>query len=209
MENTAATANLACTTCGQECKSVFGLKVHGRSHEGREAVKEAVTPQAVGFTATPPETPKTEPKEVKADFTKYKMLPPPVVQHLERTWGDWVNHFEIGHEYREDFGGYMMWVKVPKQYSTEWKEIKTIKYDNATHKPIGEFIEVVPDVRHKSLKEISKAVQWLDLVKQHLIDHAYRKGIRLPATNTGVDSAKFTKEQYESALAGTQSPIQG
>jgi hypothetical protein len=111
---------------------------------------------------------------------------------------------EVGQEWRDDFGGYGLYIKVPREYSTEWQEVSTAIYDNTTRKATGEKTIITPDVRWKPIKDIAEVKAWIDLVKGHIITNAYKRGIRLPNTNTGIDMTKATLEQYETAVAGNK-----
>ena len=201
-------ATHTCTTCGKSFKNALGLSGHKRSHlkdkKPVDFTKPVEAERKIEAQVEAPQVEDVKPPEVIPSI-KYKLLPPPMVDHLEKTFGNWLKYFEVGQEYRNDFGGYAMYIKVPKEYSTEWKEIRTMKYDNETRRPLGEFTEVIPDVRYVSLKDLSKAIQYVNLVKHHIIENAYRKGIRLPTTNVGIDETRMTKEQYETAVAGQPS----
>ena len=151
---------------------------------------------------------KEQPKELKekVNYFQYKELPPPIVDHLEKNFGNWLNFMEIGQEWKEDFGGYGLFIKVPQEFSTEWKTEQRTKYSNKTRKPMLDKDGntkterfVIPDVRWKSLNDLSKAVQWLILVKEHIIKNAYKKGLSLPNTNTQLEKTTQTLEDYKKA----------
>lgn len=179
METTAAPT---CTTCGKTFKNKLGLSGHMRSHKQ---------------PATANIQPVAQPAEQKAeaplyDHNKYRELPAPVIEHLEKTFGDWLKHFEIGQEWKPDYGGYGMYIKIPKQYSTEWKEVTTPVYDNVLRKQVGERTIVQPDIRWKPIKEIADVIRWIDLVRENVTMAATRKGLVLPATNIGMDQSRIT-----------------
>ena len=181
-----------CEKCQKEFKNKVGLIGHMRSH-----AKDAAKPAAVEtITAAPvAEKPKT-------DFTKYKALPPPIVEHLEKTFGNWLNYFDIGQVYKQDFGGYGIYITVPKQFSTEWTTATVTIYDNDNRTKLREETVDVPDTRWKSLVDLAKAKAWINLVKNNVITNAYRKGLRLPSTNTGLDETKQTMEEYQKSIEG-------
>lgn len=143
----------------------------------------------------------------KPNYHKYRELPPPIKDHLEKTFGAWLDHIEVGQEWKKDFGGYAMYIKVPEQFSTEWKTHKVRTYDNRTRttakdkqgNPImNEFTE--PDVRWKSLADLSSAVAWLNMVKDNIINTAYRSGLQLPNTATTLEETKQTVEAYKASI---------
>ena len=141
-------------------------------------------------------------------FSSYKELPPPIVECLEKTFGNWLNEgFEVGQKYREDFGGYAMFIKVPEKYSTEWKRDTTLRYDNTTRRPLTDkdgnqvrFSVVTPDERWKGLNDIQACIKWIVLVKEHIITNAFKKGIMLPSTHTPMPAEKGTLEEYKKAV---------
>lgn len=145
-------------------------------------------------------------EEVKTEL-KYKQLPPPIVAHLELTFGDWLNHFDIGQEYKQDFGGYGIYIVVPERFSTAWVREKRVKYDNRTRKEMvdekGNTVMqdiVHPDTRWKNLKDIDDVKKWINLVKENIINTAYQKGIQLPSTMAKLDETKQTRDEYVKSL---------
>ena len=188
-----------CTKCQKELKNKVGLIGHMRSHAKDEPAAPVAAPQ---IPVEAPVARTLAPEVVKTDFTKYKLLPPPIVEHLEKTYGNWLNLFDIGQVYKEDFGGYGIYITVPKQFSTEWKEGTVVLYGEGEDfkKKLGEKKVEIPDTRWKSLVDLSKAKKWLDLVKNNIITSAYRKGIPLPSTNTGLDETKQTFDEYKKAI---------
>src|SRR3990167_352915 len=175
---------LTCELCQKTFKNPLGLSGHMRSHRKKEQVEVRELPKM----------------ESKKDFTLYKQLPPPVVKHLEQTFGNWLNYMEVGQEYREDFGGYALYIKVPKEFSTEWKKATYDIYDNTTRTRIGTKEVEIADERWVTLKDTTEAIKYINKVKEHIITNAYRKGIRLPNTATGIDETKQTFEDYKQAL---------
>lgn len=150
-----------------------------------------------------------ESAEAQSEYNtqKYLELPPPVIEHLKQTFGSWLNYFEIGQEYKQDFGGYGMYIKVPKEFSTEWKSEMRVVYDNVTRSvkrdDEGKDVMVTvitPDVRWKSLKDIADTNKWISLVKEHIIKNAYNKGIQLPNTNAPLDETRKTLDDYKASL---------
>lgn len=218
-----------CTVCAKECKNAIGLSGHMRSH--KEDVKpEEKQSEPSSLTVLREKAAAVEKAKAEADkavqvadkqFSEYaeamkdqkpvetvkvsmgyKTLPPPVVEALERTYGNWLTQLDIGQAWRKDFGGYAIYIKVPKHMSTEWKTVTTLIYDNATKKVTGERKDEIPDDRWCSLKDIPEALKWLDKVKSHIMVNAYRRGITLPSTNTGIDQTRQTLQEYEKSLAG-------
>jgi len=140
------------------------------------------------------------------NYTKYKELPPPVVEHLEKTFGAWLNYMEVGMEWKKAFGGYAMYIKVPKEFSTEWRTQKIARYDNKTMRQAKDeegnpvMVEVTtPDIRWKSLRDHAEAISWINLVKENILKKAYSAGLQLPNTNTKLDDTKQTLEEYKKA----------
>lgn len=155
---------------------------------------------------------KEEPKEVKKEdeyfYDRWHDLPPPVIDWLKINFGGWLNHFEVGKtEYRKDFGGYGIYVKVPKEYSTEWKTEIREKYDNIRRKPATDklgnplrFEFVTKDVRYVSLQlEMPRVLNMLGRIKEHIIRNAHSKGIRLPSIGDVINSTK-SLEDYKKSL---------
>ena len=130
----------------------------------------------------------------------YKQLPPPIVTALEQIFGDWLKHFDVWQEWKRDFGGYGLFIRVPRQYSTEWHEEQVPIYDNATRTQTGLKTIVKEDIRCKSLRDFADAINWLKKVKEHIITKAYSKGIQLPNTNSPLDETRQTLEDYTKAL---------
>lgn len=179
-----------CQKCQKEFKSQRGLISHNQFCKG--AIVEEASPDTP--VADVPEEP------VGLDTQKWKQLPPPIREHLEKSWGNWLNHFEIGAEWKECFGGMGIYVHVPKDFSVEYKVLQTPVYDNATRT----MARMVPiehkDIRWKSLNNIDEAKKWLDLVKKKIIDDAYAGGIRLPNTKTIMEETAQTREDYMNSL---------
>ncbi len=149
---------------------------------------------------------KTEPvkESGEIDFTLYKQLPPPIVKYLEETWGNWLNHFPISRrEWSKDYDDYGIVVEVPERFSVEWHREKRQVYDNNTRRPkVDEngrpvtVMVVTKDVRLISLKVgTDKAKGWLDKVKNHIINKAFQKGIKLPNTQTEYQS-DISRDEY-------------
>lgn len=135
------------------------------------------------------------------NFGKYKELPPPVVKYLDDNWGNWLNHFEIGQKYRDDFGGYALFVRVPKDYSTEWEMVSYPIYSNETRRQTGQQKVYKEDIRWKSLRDTAEAIKWLALVKKNIITKAFQKGMYLPPTNVKYENPQKTVEDFERELA--------
>lgn len=135
-------------------------------------------------------------------YQQYKQLPPPIVEHLEKTFKDWLNYIEIKRVWRDDYGGDAICILVPQRFSTEFKKIRTPKYDNETMRIVDEKEVDIEDIRWKSLKNIDEAKKWIDLVKGNLIKNAYRAGIQLPSTNAGMHDTAKSLEEYEKTVAG-------
>jgi len=193
----------ACSICGKEFKNKAGVSLHTlRSHPAPKQPE----PEVKQFTPMDQTAHTPEPKP-EYDINKYKQLPVSIIDHLKITFGNWLNYFEIGQEWKEDFGGYGLYIKVPRQFSTEWKEVEAPRYDNATMKMVGTDKKAIEDIRWKPLKDMADAKKWIDLVKKHIIDHAFQKGLQLPSTNVGYDEHKLTKDQYESLIAGAKQPV--
>jgi hypothetical protein len=158
-----------CENCGKQFATVPQL----RGHNMRCRAPQMVNPQEQAKPVEP--------------VTKYRELPKPVVEFLEREIPNWLNEFGIGQEWREDFGGYAIYVDVPKEYSTEYREETRIVWDNRTRKAKideegNEITErvVFPDVRWHSLKDVNVAIKWLERVIANITSAAMRKGLRLP-----------------------------
>ena len=183
-----------CESCGKECKNKRGLQMHQKTHQ---QVSVAAVPTKVISTPAP--------HVEQYNTEKYKELPQPIIDHLKITFGNWLNYFEIGQEWKEDFGGYGIYIKVPEHFSAGWQRVDAPVYDDAQMKMVAMKKLVVPDIRWKPLRDMADAKGWINLVKKHVIDTAYQKGIRLPSTNTGLDETRQTKEQYEAAIAGSKS----
>lgn len=188
MEN--AIQLLKCDSCGKEFEKPKAFKMH-LLYE-REKLEKAKAEQQ----------PVTKPVE-KPDFTLYKRLPPPIIQHLERSWGNWLNHFEVKlTDWKSDFGGPAIEIKIPQAFSTEWEEVIVTTYDNKTRTKIGEKKEWKPDIRICSLKDIAETIKWLDKVREHVVTNAFRKGLLLPTTGIKYDIPNKTLEDYKRELAG-------
>jgi hypothetical protein len=183
----------------KQCKAIRGEKIGVE----QESPIEEIRPRSFTVTMSEANSSVVIPTAVQ----RYKELPPPIVKHLEQVFGDWLNHFDVWMEYKKDFGGYGIYIKVPERFSTEWHREKRVQYDNITRKPIvgtdGKQVvkEVVfEDIRSKNLRDIEEAKKWINLVKEHIITHAYQKGIHLPSTNAKLDETKATLDEYTKAL---------
>ncbi len=182
-----------CTKCGKECKNHIGRIAHERYCKVSEQVAQPVvqSEQPVRNIVEP---------VFQYNTSKYKELPKNLIDFLERTYGNWLNYFEIGQMWREDYGGYGVYVKIPKQFSTEWQEIQSPIYDNDIRKLIGQKKVVIEDLRSMPMKDIPSVTGWLERIKKSVIESAYRKGFRLPNTATGIDETRQTLEVYEKAI---------
>lgn len=143
----------------------------------------------------------------KPNYHKYRELPPPIKEHLEKTFGAWLDYIEIGQEWKKDFGGYAIYIKVPEQFSTEWKKSKVTRYDNKTrnvakdssgNNVVDEI--VVEDIRWKSLINLADTIKWLNLVKDNIINKAYSAGLQLPNTATALEETRQTAESYRQSI---------
>lgn len=176
-----------CIECGKVCKNAIGLSGHSRSHLSAKVKSGGVLREkAEGPRVNRPLAARAE----QYSFVKYMELPPPIVEHLKVSFGNWLNYLEVGQKWRSDFGGYALYIRVPEQYSTEWKRIDTPVYDNATKRIAETKKEIIPDERWCSLIDIPKAIKWIELVKQNIISKAVQSGMNLPSTGTGVDHAR-------------------
>jgi hypothetical protein len=186
-----------------KCKNCGGEMKYGSAHaKGCPTETSRVVPTA-GFVEAP------ETKEIEGyRIDKWQELPPPVVEWLKINFGNWLNHFEVGRtEYKKDFGGYGVYIKIPEQYSTEWFHEQREQYDNKTRRPAVDeqgnpirFDFVTKDIRVCSLQmEMPKVIQWLERVKEHVITHAHAKGIKLPSIGEEVASTK-SLEDYKKSL---------
>lgn len=182
--------NLTCMSCGKVFENAKQLRGH-LMYE-KKSLK-----QKQNSVASNPMV-----EKVKIDFKKYKELPPPIVEHLEKMWGNWLNYFEISQEFKQDFGGYALRIKVPAQFSTETETVQYPVYDNATRKQVGTKTGIVEDIRWKTLKDLPDAIKWIDAVKKNIIEKAFQKGIQLPNTNVKYEPAVKTVQDYERELAG-------
>lgn len=203
-----------CELCQKVCKNQIGFSIHSKACAKKYLGEAAEVKPPDGVT--PPVAAKTEsvkappivapedikPEDYKYDFSKWKELPPPVQKHLERTWGDWINHIEVSQEWRDDFGGYALTIRVPKQYSTEWEQVEYLSYDNATRRSNGSRKIWKEDVRRCSLRDLARSVQWIDLVKNFLLVKAYSQGIRMPNANTGSTDIRQSFDEYKKQIAG-------
>ena len=167
--------------------------------ERLEAAREEEVVQNVGTTDNP--------DVVKSDSfiydTKaYKKLPSPIVRHLELTFGNWLNYFEIGQEWREDYGGYGIYIKIPRKYSTEWRDDTSPAYDNATRKITGYQKTAIQDIRSMPMKDLPNVMKWLGIVRTNIIQNAINKGLRLPSTDIGTDVNPLSiQEKQEKTIA--------
>ena len=168
---------------------------------------------AVEPTTAPDELPRTgmaSVPQLDMNFKSYKQLDPPIVKYLEENWSNWLNYFEIGQEYKKGYSGRGIYIKVPKDFSTEWKEEERIVYDNRTRRPkvdekghTMKKIVITEDIRWCSLMiPQSDVIQWIGKVYTHIITNARKKGLSLPGT--GVPFVKspqaMTNEEYEQSL---------
>lgn len=184
--------NFKCESCGKGFETAKQLRGH-LAYEARllKRAKEKAMPAGAQPTAV--KTP---------DFTKYKELPPPIVEHLQRTWANWLNHFEIGQEFKQDFGGYGMYVIVPPQYSVEHEIVQWPVYDNKTRTQTGFKPVEMKDIRWKSLKDLVDAKKWLDQVREKIIRDAFNAGKQLPNIGVKIEQGQKTIEDYKRELAG-------
>lgn len=128
-------------------------------------------------------------EEISYDTTKYKELPQPLVEYLEREYGKWLEFLEIGQRWRNDYGGYGVFVRVPKEYSTEYKEERVMVYDNRTRTAARDSdgneitsTHVMEDIRWFNLaRGPEEAKDWLGRVKQYILSKGQQKGIRIPS----------------------------
>lgn len=199
----------------KKCLAEFGEENKFRGHRMR---CKAVPSQPEAKVEAKRELPKVEEKpkeevkvEVKKDeyfYDRWHELPPPVVDWLKINFGGWLNHFEVGRtEYRSDFGGYGVYIKIPKEYSTEWRTEIREEYDNVRRKPKTDekgnpirFEFITKDVRYVSLQlEMPRVLKMLERIKEHIITNAHRKGIRLPAIGDVINSTK-NLEDYKQSL---------
>lgn len=162
---------------------------------------------------TPEEIPKKQepvPKPIDVNPTreKFDALPPPIKEHLIKTFGNWLNYFEVGQEWVKGYGGYGMYIKVPREFSTEWVEENVMQYDNAAMAPAtdehGNRITkkiVRPDIRMCPLNNMTRTIGWINQVKQHILNKAADKGLILPSTQTEYQPEKKpTREEYAKSL---------
>lgn len=189
-----------CQKCNQEFKNNAGLANHENYCKAGDPVQEIGDPTGgqVDFKAT-----MITKEGVSYNTKKWEELPPPIKEHLKMNFGSWLNYFEIGQEWKKDHGGFSIYIKIPKEFSTEWKTVKNPIYDNQTMKMTGQVDKVIEDIRSKPLRDMAEVVKWLIIVKRNIIENAYRKGIRLPTTNTPVDETKQSYDEYRKSLAGT------
>jgi len=141
------------------------------------------------------------------DTDKLDNVPPPVMDHLKKTFGEWLSVFDVGVEWKKDYGGYGLYIKVPKEYSTEHREERVAVWDNSGQKQKvdenGELVWkkiVTEDVRWKPLKDVNEVIQWIDLVKEHIIKKAFQKGIMLPSTNAPLDQGEKSLDVYKQQI---------
>lgn len=128
-------------------------------------------------------------EEESHDPSRYKELPPPLVDYLEREYGKWLEFLEVGWKWRNDYGNNGLFVKVPKEYSTEYKEEKIVVYDNRTRMPArdqdgNEIMKthVMEDLRWFNMaRGPEEAKIWLESVKQYILTKSQQKGIRIPS----------------------------
>ena len=148
----------------------------------------------------------TEPeKKINSDFDS---LPVKIKEYLLQNWGNWLNYFEVGWEEREDFvGGRAFYVKVPREFSTEWKEETHMVYDNSTRrikvdekgKEVTKVV-ITPDIRWKAMQDTPELIRWLNIVKEKTISDCYRAGIQLPNTNTAYEDNKKTLDDFKKSV---------
>lgn len=188
-------------TC-ERCGKTFEKETQLRGHKMRCKDLAPIPPQAQPNVEQKVE----EPKKYRTD--KYLELPPPVIDWLKINFGNWLNYFEVGRtEWKKDFGGYALYVKVPEEYSTEWKRETRERYDNVKRRPATDekgnplrYEFVTPDIRYVSLQlELPRVLNMLERIKKHIIDNAHGRGIRLPMIGEEVQNTK-TLEDYKKSL---------
>ena len=196
------------TECGMEMKNLSGVKIHESRCKECFSLKAGSAPEDKQESKIDGEVSQLEkPVEAEVNYQLYKQLPPPLVDHLELTFGAWLREFEVGQVYRQDFGGMALYIKVPEKYSTEWRREQRLKYDNRTRRPAidasGQEIVlniVTPDVRWKGVMPIEDCKKWISLVKEKIITDAYNKGLQLPNTQTPIEETRKTMEDYRKAV---------
>ncbi len=94
-----------------------------------------------------------------------------------------------------------MYIKVPKEFSSEYKVVEYPTYDNETRKMKGTIKKEVEDIRWKPIKDMADVIQWIDRVKEHIMTKAYAAGIRLPSTKTGIEQTTQTLEDYKKSIS--------
>ena len=157
-----------------------------------------VSPLSVASEVTPE-------VKINADFDT---LPLKVKEYLLQNWGNWLNYFEVGFQERDDFvGGRGFYVKVPKEFSQEYKEEKYLVYDNATRKvKVDENgkevskIVATPDVRWKAMNDIPELISWLGIVKEKILTDCFRAGVTPPNTNTAYEDNKKTLDDFKKSV---------
>lgn len=195
----------ACKNCKKEFEKETQLRGH-MIHCNKKKAKEAVDKESIGEPEPVKEEKKA--KEEMYEYDKYMELPPPVIEWLRINFGNWLNHFEVGRTgWRRDFGGYALYIKIPKEYSTEWKKETREKYDNIRRRPATDekgnpkrFEHVTPDIRYVSLQmQLPKVIDMLERIKNHIISNAHKKGVQLPGIGGEVRNDK-TLEDYKKSL---------
>jgi hypothetical protein len=194
-----------CESCGKTFAKAAQLRGHlmGEKRRNQRLQAKVDSVQAEQIKVKNVKLPERPVSKIKPyDFTRYTSLPAEIQDFLKKTWGNWLNHFEIGMEDKKDFGGFAVYVRVPKEYSTEWKTVKYMKYDNATRRATGDYDVEVEDIRWCSLKDRQTAMQWIEKVKEHIINNAFPKGVQLPTMNVQIAKQNQTLEDYKKSLIG-------
>lgn len=190
-----------CNTCGKEFAKSRALRMHlmhesMRLQKKTEQLAQSIAPAPQPIVSMPPPV-------IPPNYSDYKRLPPPIVAHLEKSWGNWLNYFEVKMvDWMQDFGGAGIEIKVPRAFSTEWREVMAPQYDNKTRTRTGEIKVVEEDIRTCPLKDIVEAIKWLDKVKEHVVTHAFQKGLQLPTTGLKYEGPNKTLDDYKRELAG-------
>lgn len=188
--------NFKCESCGKGFETAKQL----RGHLAYEALTlKRMKEQAMPVGAEPATVKKVE----SYDFTKYKRLPPPIVDHLQKTWGNWLNHFEIGHEFKNDLeSGSGIYIIVPREYSVEWETVQEPVYDNKTRTQVGVKNIERKDIRWRSMKDLAVVKTWLDGVKEKIITDAFKAGKQLPNIGIRIEGDRRNIEDYKRELMG-------
>lgn len=163
-----------CENCGKEFATVPQLRGHKIHCRVTKTDVVELTPPTQG---------------AKVVSATYKQLPKPIVDFLELEIPNWLDKFEIGQVWKQDFGGYGMYIKVPKEFSTEHREEDRMEWDNRSRKPkldangneITKHV-VYEDVRWCPIKETETVISWIKKVIKHVMENGQRKGLQIPAT---------------------------